>query len=155
MNKYLKYILSKNFPFGEVWRGLRLVGLLLPCLVLAQQPPLLIANFENVNEREKLIITDTVLVFQSGFEGTTRIVPYGSSTDDTITGADPDLSLSDWDTLRAKDIGIVHFNYTGGDASKRYAKIIDDPTRPDNKVLHFWLNDYWLASENEKKHVYN
>ncbi len=97
-------------------------------------------------------IEDTVLVFQSGFEGYTRIVPYGESTNDDIVGYDPNLSNSSWNDLKKDEIKTVYFNYTGGEKSKRYAEIIDDPTNPgNNKVLHFWLGDYWTASENEEK----
>jgi hypothetical protein len=95
--------------------------------------------------------SDTTLVFRSGFEGNTRIVQRGTSTDDDIIGFDPDLEASNWNDLKRDKISIVFFNYTGGDASKRYAKIIDDPTKEGNKVLHFWLNDYWLASEEQEK----
>lgn len=99
---------------------------------------------------ENLVIVDTILVFQSSFGGTTQVVPYGDTGDDTLVGSDS-LPKSCWDALRTDDIGIVHFNYTGGDVSKRCVKIVDDPMEDGNKVLLFSLNDYWLASENQEK----
>ncbi len=118
------------------------------CGLMAQQPSLLIADFEHQKEVEALP-SDMELIFQSGFEGSTKIVSRG--VDDDIVGYDPNLPKSDWDALKRDIMSIVYFNYTGGDASKRYARIVDDPTNPKNKVLHFWLNDYWLASENQEK----
>ncbi len=96
---------------------------------------------------------DTVLVFQSGFEGYTRIIPYGESTNDDISGYDPDLPYSDWNDLKQNEINLIYFNYAGGDESKRHVKIIDDPTNPgNNKVLHYRAGDYWLNSgEGEEK----
>lgn len=116
--------------------------------LMAQQAPLMVADFEHQKEEEALP-SDMELIFQSGFEGSTAIVPRG--VDDDIIGSDPNLPNSDWDALKRDIMSIVFFNYTGGDASKRYARIVDDPTNPGNKVLHFWLNDYWLASENQEK----
>lgn len=91
------------------------------------------------------------LLFQSGFEGTTRVVPFRQDAND-IVGSDPKLLLSDWEKLQESGvIENVYVNYTGGDPSKRYAKIIHEPGNPENHVLHFWLNDSWLASENQVK----
>ena len=118
------------------------------CSLMAQRSSLLIADFEYQKEVEALP-SDMELIFQSGFEGNTKIVSRG--VDDDIVGSDPNLPKSDWDALKRDIMSIVYFNYTGGDASKRYARIVDDPTNPKNKVLHFWLNDYWLASENQEK----
>lgn len=118
------------------------------CSLMAQRSSLLIADFEHQKEVEALP-SDMELIFQSGFEGNTKIVSRG--VDDDIVGSDPNLPKSDWDALKRDIMSIVYFNYTGGDASKRYARIVDDPTNPKNKVLHFWLNDYWLASENQEK----
>lgn len=42
-------------------------------------------------------------------------------------------------------------NYTGGDSTKRFAKIIPEPGNPNNKVFQFWLNEPFLASENQMK----
>ena len=118
------------------------------CNLMAQRSSLLIADFEHQKEVEALP-SDMELIFQSGFEGNTKIVSRG--VDDDIVGSDPNLPKSDWDALKRDIMSIVYFNYTGGDASKRYARIVDDPTNPKNKILHFWLNDYWLASENQEK----
>lgn len=93
------------------------------------------------------------LVFQTGFEGTCQVVSSRGGSD-KITGVDTTLAeCSDWE----KDIeqkacaGPVYINYTGGDPSKRFAKIIPEPGNPDNKVLWYWLDDTYLASENTVK----
>lgn len=91
------------------------------------------------------------LLFQSGFEGTTRVVPFRQDAND-IVGSDPQLPLSDWEKLQESGaIRNVYVNYTGGDSTKRYAKIIPEPGNPQNHILHFWLNEAWPASENEVK----
>ena len=90
------------------------------------------------------------LVFQSGFEGSTQVVPWGNNDD--IIGFDNNIPKSNWDELK-KDGGIhlLFFNYTGGDSTQRYARIIPEPGNPNNKVLLFQINDYWVASENQEK----
>ncbi|MDI1250690.1 MAG: hypothetical protein PSV13_17645 [Lacunisphaera sp.] len=90
------------------------------------------------------------LIFQSGFEGTTTIVP-GDKTD-AITGSDPALLLSDWLMLQTDGmIGTVCVNYTGGTPNQRYAKVVPEPGKPTNRVLQFWLNDFWRADGNQAK----
>lgn len=92
------------------------------------------------------------LVFQSGFEGTTRIEPRGTSSDDDITGAEQGVLCSDWDSLKTVgDIRSVYFNYTGGTPEQRRAEIIDDPTKPGNKILRFRIREAYAASENQTK----
>jgi hypothetical protein len=91
------------------------------------------------------------LIFQSGFEGTTRVVPIEGPADDLI-GSDPRLEKSDWEALQSTGgIKSVWLNYTGGDETKRRVKIIPEPGNPANHVLQFWLNDSWSASENQVK----
>ncbi|MET0261464.1 MAG: hypothetical protein ABW223_01105, partial [Rariglobus sp.] len=90
----------------------------------------------------------TELVFQSGFEGTTRVVPINKGQADDLIGSDPRLEKSDWEALQTSgDIKHVWLNYTGGDDTKRHVKIIPEPGNPANHVLQFWLNDSWSASE--------
>ncbi|MBC7887873.1 MAG: hypothetical protein H7Z13_08280 [Ferruginibacter sp.] len=93
------------------------------------------------------------LIFQSGFEHTCQVIPYAKSNH-KIVGKDLSLSeKNDWvaDLDKRFTNGNVYINYTGGDSTKRFAKIIDEPGHPSNKVLWFWLNDSWLASENQQK----
>jgi hypothetical protein len=91
------------------------------------------------------------LIFQSGFEGTTRVVPIEGPADDLV-GSDPRLEKSDWEALQSTGgIKSVWLNYTGGDETKRRVKIIPEPGNPANHVLQFWLNDSWSASENQVK----
>lgn len=102
------------------------------------------------------------LIFQSGFEENCRVVPNtdvsgiltpGFETD-KIIGADKTLAeKSDFDKDMDKnpDGGEFLLEYTGGDETKRFARIIPEPGNPDNKVLYFWLNDSWPASENQVK----
>jgi hypothetical protein len=125
----------------------RLTGLLTPALLLCA-----LAGAGCSPEGDKTPPgAATELVFQSGFEGTTQVVPRKGQADD-IVGAEPILDKSDWDALqRSGGIESVWINYTGGDETKRFAKIVPEPGAPDNKVLQFWLNDSWSASENQIK----
>ena len=96
-------------------------------------------------------ITEEKLVFQTGFEGTTRVVPYGTENDDII-GYDINLPNSSWDDLKTKSgINLVFVNYTGGDSIHRFARIIPEPGNNSNKVLLFQVNDSYGASENQVK----
>ena len=87
------------------------------------------------------------LVFQSGFEGSTRV------EQNHLTGSDPHLPKSDWvrDLSMFTDPSQVIINYTGGSEKQRYADIVGDPLRPGNKVFHFWLGDAWDADGGEHK----
>ena len=62
------------------------------CSLMAQRSSLLIADFEYQKEVEALP-SDMELIFQSGFEGNTKIVSRG--VDDDIVGSDPNLPKSD------------------------------------------------------------
>lgn len=103
------------------------------------------------------------LVFQNGFEGTSHMV-YNSNSKpgmitphyiiDDVEGVDNTLHYkNDWvkDLDDSPDGGHFMIEYTGGDSSKRYAKIIPEPGNPSNHVLQFWLNDSWEASEHQVK----
>lgn len=100
-----------------------------------------------------------ILIFQSGFEATSKIVTDSFSHDygayiENLTGVDNALhKKNNWDKTWANklDKGKVTLQSTGGDSSKRYARIVAEPGNPSNKVLKFWLNDYWMASENQQK----
>ena len=93
---------------------------------------------------------DTVLVFQSGFEGFTHMSPRGISDDD-ILGYDTNLENSNWNNLKVNDISTVYINYSGGDTTKRYARIVEDPVNPGNHVLNYCLKDYWMTTDNQEK----
>lgn len=99
------------------------------------------------------------LIFQNGFEGTSGVIAEQDTNDhgatlERMTGADNTLNKkSNWDEdLKAYlKGGAMEVQYTGGDSTKRHARIITDPTNPNNKVLHYWLNDSWAASEGQTK----
>ena len=102
------------------------------------------------------------LVFQSGFEPDSHVIPFkrdkGNLTPgfdcDDIVGADHNFTeKNDFvkDLDQAPNGGQFLLEYTGGDESKRFARIIPEPGNPDNHVLYFWLGDSWLASENQVK----
>ncbi|OAQ42000.1 hypothetical protein A5893_02450 [Pedobacter psychrophilus] len=120
-----------------------------------------------VKKEEKLnannLFTGGELIFQTGFEGTSKLVPrtrnkpgsdsHSYDTDDII-GVDNTLAgHNDWvkDFDENPKAGEFMIEYTGGDSTKRYVKIIPEPNNPKNHVLQFWLNDWWLATENQKK----
>jgi hypothetical protein len=81
------------------------------------------------------------LIFQSGFEPDSKVVPKGSDAD--ITGTDRSLpDHNDWTAFdNHPDIGNFALQYQGGDSTQRFAKIIPEPGNPSNHVLWFWLNE--------------
>jgi hypothetical protein len=86
--------------------------------------------------------TKGTLIFQSGFEPTSKVIPSGSDAD--ITGIDHSLpDHNDWvtDLDNNPDIGNFSLQYQGGDSTQRFAKIIPEPGNTSNHVLQFWLND--------------
>jgi hypothetical protein len=103
------------------------------------------------------------LVFQTGFEGSSKMIFDSKNVPVFITphyviydieGVDNTLpKKNDW----VKDLdqnprgGHFLIEYTGGDQSKRFVKIIPEPANTANHVLYFWLNDWWDASEGQKK----
>jgi hypothetical protein len=87
-------------------------------------------------------VSNGTLIFQSGFEPDSKVVPSGSDAD--IIGADHSLpDHNDWvkDFDNNPDIGTFSLQYQGGDSTQRYARIISEPGNPANHVLQFWLND--------------
>ncbi len=82
------------------------------------------------------------LIFQSGFEPDSKLIPKNADAD--IIGTDNSMNLkNDWVNDFDNDPGIGNFNiqYQGGDSTMRYAAIIPEPGNPSNHVLHFWLRD--------------
>jgi hypothetical protein len=83
--------------------------------------------------------TTPILVFNSGFEGSTSITNSNGQTDQ-ISGIDNSLSTAnDWlNTLQNKNgFGGFRFYYEQGNNTQRWAKIVADPTNAANKVLQF------------------
>ncbi|MGZ5133670.1 MAG: hypothetical protein ACXWCG_00915 [Flavitalea sp.] len=81
------------------------------------------------------------LIFQSGFENDTVISRSG---DADIVGADKTLpDHNNWikDLDNHPDIGNFNLQYQGGDSTMRFARIIPEPGRQNNHVLHFWLKE--------------
>lgn len=94
------------------------------------------------------------LIFQSGFEGTSAVISDGGNDFgaplEKLSGIDNTLtSNNNWSTDWPN--GKMGIQYTGGDATKRFAKVITDPTKARNKVLQFWLNDSWTADGGAQK----
>lgn len=82
------------------------------------------------------------MIFQSGFEPGSTVVPKGSDSD--ITGKDLSVSApNDWveDFDNHPEVGSFSLQYQGGTESQRFAKIIPEPGNIQNHVLHFWLNE--------------
>ena len=87
------------------------------------------------------IANEGQLLFQSGFEPGAQVVPSRSDAD--ITGRDnSNASHNDWinDLDNHPDIGNFNLQYQGGDSTMRFARIVREPGRPSNHVLHFWLD---------------
>lgn len=76
------------------------------------------------------------LIFQSGFERDSRVISRGSDAD--IVGVDNSVNMkNDW----GNDLDNFNIQYQGGNSTQRYAKIIQEPGKPENHVLQFWLNE--------------
>ncbi len=98
--------------------------------------------FSTCAQEQNIENNQGILIFQSGFEPNSVIEAKGSEAD--IEGADQSFtSQNDWvkDLDNHPDVGNFSLQYQGGDASQRYAKIIEEPGNPSNHVLHFWLNE--------------
>ncbi len=82
------------------------------------------------------------LVFNSGFEpGTVITDPLDANYSDLI-GVDSSYSSpNDWvgDLDQHPDIGGFRYQYSGGDTSKRFIKLVPDPTDSSNTVMQFWM----------------
>lgn len=110
-------------------------------------------------QRQNSIGGKPQLIFQSGFEGSSRVVQDSNSDDhgaymEYITGFDNTYrEKSNWDKDWAATVrnGRMQIQYTGGNSAKRYAQVVPEPGNPANHVLKFWLNDSWPASENQEK----
>lgn len=82
------------------------------------------------------------LIFQSGFEGDSKVVARNTESD--ITGTDVSLrDHNDWvnDLDNHPNIGNFSLQYQGGDSTMRFAKIIPEPGNTKNNVLQFWLKE--------------
>ncbi|MBW6537107.1 MAG: hypothetical protein K0B11_19015 [Mariniphaga sp.] len=87
-------------------------------------------------------IPEPVLIFQSGFEPESKVIPRGSDAD--IVGKDLLLNeKSDWvkDLDENPAVGNFNLQYQGGDSTQRFARIVPEQGNPDNHVLWFWLNE--------------
>lgn len=87
-------------------------------------------------------IPEPVLIFQSGFEPESKIIPRGSDAD--ITGTDLSLvEKNDWvsDLDENPLVGNFNLQYQGGDSTQRFAQFVPEPGNPENHVLWFWLNE--------------
>ncbi|HLP72271.1 MAG TPA: hypothetical protein VK155_05155 [Bacteroidales bacterium] len=82
------------------------------------------------------------LIFQSGFEQASTVVPLRADAD--ISGSDKSVkNHNDWvnDLDNNPFIGNFNLQYQGGDSTQRYAAIVPEPGNPSNHVLKFWLNE--------------
>jgi hypothetical protein len=92
-------------------------------------------------QNEENMTSEGELIFQSGFENDSKVIPRNSDAD--IIGADKSFSdHNDWvnGLDNSPSIGNFNLQYEGGDSTMRYAKIIQEPGNPANHVLHFWLD---------------
>jgi hypothetical protein len=112
--------------------------------ILIPLPVFLMLLFSNCSSEPaiKNFQKDGQLIFQSGFEDLSAVVPLRSDAD--IVGTDKSLpDHNDWvkDFDNNPYIGNFNIQYQGGDSTQRFAKIIPEPGNPSNHVLHFWLNE--------------
>lgn len=85
----------------------------------------------------------TVAIIRSGFEGTTQVIGTPNPQSDDIVGADPQFPKpNDWeaDLETHPTIGTVSIQYEGGTPDQRFVRVVDDPTKSGNHVLHFRIN---------------
>ena len=86
-----------------------------------------------------------MLLFHTGFEGTTRVVEdnatkkgilgYFKGQDNTVS------SPNNWDSItNGNAISRFFILYEGGDSTMRYARVIPEPGNPKNHVLKYWVN---------------
>lgn len=84
------------------------------------------------------------LIFQTGFEGGTKVVSTKNKQIDDLIGIDTTLPTpNDWerDLENHPNIGEFRIYYEGGNSTQRLARITPDPTDSSNQVLHFWLTE--------------
>jgi len=114
----------------------------------------------NLNKKQPVVSlagspSPDTLIFQSGFGNTCKVITIGGGDND-ITGKDLALSTkNDWvtDLENTTDGGMFNLQFSGGDTTRRYVKIVNDPKNGSNKVLNFWLHDYWTTDGQEKGRI--
>lgn len=91
------------------------------------------------------------IIFQTGFEEGQSIIRMGNNS--KLVGKDNSLKSFNDIVERETTLstGQFYFNYTGGDSTKRFAKIVDDPTGLKNKVLHYRIISPWSAENSVEK----
>jgi hypothetical protein len=107
--------------------------------------------FENSADDDKDNTEVRELVFQSGYENSVIGTPADAHAD--IVGIDKMFSeKNDWvkDLETHEQFGKFFIYYEGGNSSQRYARIIDEPGNPTNKILHFWLNEAYAPYGNNQ-----
>lgn len=105
-----------------------------------------------VKEPNEHLKQSEFLMFQSGFEDHTVIVPAGQYNH-RMTGWDSNLKKSDWVADITALMDEVSITYTKGDSTKRLASIVADPVRPQNRVLQFLIKEPWMTDTTEKARI--
>lgn len=88
------------------------------------------------------------VIFQSGFGPGVRGKPADAHA--TLLGRDTSVkTLGDWekDLVGHEQIGKFWIQYQGGDASQRWARLIEDPDDKKNRVLKYWLQSPNVGGE--------
>jgi len=118
INVYNQYIMKKL-----------LFLFLIPCYVFAQ-------NGMNTN---------LPLLFQTGFEPSTRIIPEEYPK---FAGKDETLKeKNDWEADISPLARNLYLNSTSGKVFREFAKIIPEPGNPSNHVMHFKMHEGWMNGE--------
>ena len=92
------------------------------------------------------------LLFHSGFEPDSATVP--AKDPKHIEGTDKSVSPpNDWvkDLKDNPNIGNFNIQYQGGTPADRIARIVEDPTKPGNHVLHYWIKNANVPLPNGRK----
>ncbi|WP_457616481.1 hypothetical protein [Lutibacter sp.] len=91
----------------------------------------------NCSENDTINVDNLgVLIFKSGYEGSSSVISSSNPQYADIEGAD---GAYDWvrDLDASNDIGEFKIYFEDGDLSGRYADIVNDPTNSLNHVLQF------------------
>jgi len=110
---------SKQYGAFTRWRCAAAVGV---CCVLSSM-------MSQAADEPKVLV-------RTGFE-TQMVVPSGEPTHDYLVS-----------TLPSRQTGSVAILYEAGTPTDRHALVIDDPTKPGNKVLEYLLNEARVPTAN-------
>src|SRR5690606_30897025 len=99
------------------------------------------------------------LLFNSGFEGKTKIIAGSTAQNDVLSGVDTTVPApNDWSEYCTRNgyphAGYLRIEYEGGDSTKRKAWLTQDPENPKNTVLSFTVYEPNVVRPSKPDFVY-